>query len=193
MQRLHERSPKGTFIQDAASWSRLVHRLYSRTSCTDSSYPLVVMVESTQDRYSNHPVPCLMIRKRWSVRFRKLLPNPLMRTGQVEVRQILIEHTLKLLLVKDQQVVEAFLSYTPQKAFADRIGSWRMNGRFKNLYATCCRHPSKTWSKFAIIITYQILRCLSKWCGFSERYALPKNRSEIVSLLRGSPSVTSVR
>ena len=91
-----------------------------------------------------------------------------MRSGQVEVRHILIEHALQLLLVKDQEVVKTFLSYAPQEAFADGIGSWCMNGRFKNLDGTRGRHPSKTWSKFAIMITNQILRCLSKWCGFSE-------------------------
>jgi hypothetical protein len=54
-------------------------------------------------------------------------------------------------------VVKAFLSHTPQETFADRIGSWCMNGRFKNLDGTRCRHPSKTWSKFTIMIANQIL------------------------------------
>jgi hypothetical protein len=40
----------------------------------------------------------------------------------IEVRHISIEHTLQLLLVKDQQVVEACLSYPSHEAFADRIG-----------------------------------------------------------------------
>ena len=79
-----------------------------------------------------------------------------------------------LLLVKDQQVVEAFLPNTPQEAFADRIGSWGMIRRFENLDGTRCRHASKTWSKFAIVITYQILRCLSKWGGFSEVLRYPE-------------------
>ena len=86
----------------------------------------------------------------------------------VEVRHILIEHALELLLVEDQQMVKAFLSHTPQEAFADRIGSWCMIGRFENLDSTRCRYPSKARPKFGIVITNQILRCLSKWCGFSE-------------------------
>ena len=90
-----------------------------------------------------------------------------MRSGQVEVRHILIEHALKLFLVEDQQMVKAFLSHTPQEAFADRIGSFRMNGRFENLNGTRCRHPSKTWPKFAIMIANQILRCLPIRGGFS--------------------------
>ena len=37
------------------------------------------------------------------------VPNTLMRSGQVEVCHILIEHALQLLLVEDQQMVKAFL------------------------------------------------------------------------------------
>jgi len=91
-----------------------------------------------------------------------------MRSCLVEVRYICIEDALELLLVEDQQVVEAFLPHTPQEAFAERIGSWRMKGRLENLESTRCRYPSKTWSKFAIIITNQILRCLPVRSGFSE-------------------------
>ena len=89
-----------------------------------------------------------------------------MRSGQVEVRHILIEHALKLLLVKNQQVVKAFLSHTPQEAFADRIGLWRMNGRFENLDGARGRHPSEARPKFAIVITNEILRCLPIRRGF---------------------------
>ena len=77
------------------------------------------------------------------MRFWKLLPNPLMWSCQVEVGHIPIENPVELLLVEDQQVVKAFLSHTSQEAFADRIGAFRMNGRFENLDGTRCRHPSK--------------------------------------------------
>jgi len=83
-----------------------------------------------------------------------------MRSCPVEVRHILIEYALELPLVKDQHMVKTFLSDTPQEAFADRIGAFRMNGRFQNLNGTGGRYPSKTWSKFAIVITNQILRGL---------------------------------
>ncbi len=55
--------------------------------------------------------------------------NTLMRSCPVEVHHILIEHALELLIVEDQQVVEAFLSDTSQEAFADRIGSWWKSSR----------------------------------------------------------------
>ncbi len=52
----------------------------------------------------------------------KLLPDPLMWPCPVEGGHIPLENPLELLLAKDQRVVEAFLSHTPQEAFADRIG-----------------------------------------------------------------------
>src|SRR5438105_15472022 len=82
-----------------------------------------------------------------------LLLDALMRSCLVEVRHIRIEDALELLLVKDQQVVEAFLPHTPQEAFADCIGSWCVKGRFENLNRTRCRHASKAKPKFAIVIT----------------------------------------
>jgi hypothetical protein len=113
-----------------------------------------------------------------------------MRSCSVEVPHILIEHALELLLVEDQEMVQAFLSHTPQEAFADRIGLWRVIGRFENLNRTRFSHASKARPKFAIVIANQILRYLSIRSSFSERYAQPKDRSEIVSRLRGSPFVT---
>ncbi len=91
-----------------------------------------------------------------------------MRSCPVEVPHILIQNALELLLLKDQQMVEAFLPHAPQKAFADGVGSWGMNRRFEDLDATCPRHPSKAGPKFAVVITNQIFRCLSIWGRFSQ-------------------------
>jgi hypothetical protein len=168
MQRLHERSAKDIFIHDAFSWMRLVHWQYPRTRSTDSGYPLVIMVESTHSRKSNYLAPCMMRGMSRTARFRKLLPNPLMRSCPVEVHHILIEHALEPPLAEDQQMVKTFLSHTPQEGFTLRIGSWRRKRRFENLDGTRGRHPRKTWSKFAIVITNQILRCLPIRCSFSE-------------------------
>ena len=93
---------------------------------------------------------------------------PLMWSGSIEVRHILIEHPLELLLIENQQVVKAFLPYTPQKAFADGIRSWSMIGRFENLDGTRGRHPSEARPKFALVLTNQILRRLPIRGGFSE-------------------------
>ena len=100
--------------------------------------------------------------------FWKLLPDPLMRPCPIEVGHIPIEHALELLLANDQQVVEACLSHTPQEAFADRIGSWGVRGSVENLNHTRCRHTSEAGSKFAIVITHEILWCLPIRGGFSQ-------------------------
>ena len=91
-----------------------------------------------------------------------------MGSCSVEVPHIGIEHPLELLLLKDQQVVQAFLSHTPQEALADGIGSRCMNGRLENLDVTCRRHASKARPKFAIVITNEILGCLPIRGSFSQ-------------------------
>ncbi len=58
-------------------------------------------------------------------------------------------------LMQDQQVVQAFLPNTPQKAFADGVGSFRMNRRFEE-------------PELALVITDQVLRGLSIRGGFSQ-------------------------
>jgi hypothetical protein len=69
---------------------------------TPSGYPLVVMVEPSQDRNCHHLFPCIMRGTRGSTRFRNLLLSPLMGSCPIEVGYILIEYTVELLLVEDQ-------------------------------------------------------------------------------------------
>jgi len=95
MQRLHERSAKDLFRQDAMSWMDLVHRLDSRTSGTSSGCPLVVMVEPTHDRKCDHLVPYILRGRNRTELFRNLLRNPLMGSCPVEVGHIVIEHAAR--------------------------------------------------------------------------------------------------
>jgi len=88
MQKLHERSAEGLFRHDAQSWMHLVHRLYSRTSGNDSGYPLVVMVEPTYDRKSDHFAPCILRGRNQPAPLRDLLLNPLVRSCPVKVHHI---------------------------------------------------------------------------------------------------------
>ena len=69
-------------------------------------------------------------------------------------------------LMQDQQVVQAFLPNTPQKAFADGVGAFRMNRRFEDLDCARFRYTSKTRPELAIVITDQVLRGLSIRGGF---------------------------
>jgi len=89
-----------------------------------------------------------------------------MRSYLIEVRYVGIEDALELLLMKDQQMVQAFLPHTPQEALTDRIGSGSVLRSLEKLDGTRCRHPGKTWSKLAVVITQQILRCLPIRGGF---------------------------
>src|SRR5215469_607727 len=91
-----------------------------------------------------------------------------MRPCLVKVRHIGLEHALELPLLQDQQVVQAFLPYTSQKAFADGVGSWRVNRRFEQLDATGRRHSAETGSKCAVVITNQVLRHLAIRSRFPE-------------------------
>ena len=77
----------------------------------------------------------------------------------VEVNHIRLEVTLKLLLLQNQQMIQAFLSDAPQETLTDGIGSWRVNRRFEQLDTARFRHSSKARPKFAVVITDQILRC----------------------------------
>ena len=47
--------------------------------------------------------------------------HALMRPGSIEVGYICVEHTVELLLMKDQQMVKALTSHASQKAFTNRI------------------------------------------------------------------------
>ena len=91
----------------------------------------------------------------------------------LEVGHIGIEDALELPLMQDQQVVQTLLPHTPHESLADGIGPWGMNRRFEQLDATGPRHPHKRGAKFAIVISYQILRCLSIGRGFAELLGRP--------------------
>jgi len=170
----------------------LVHQLVALTGGPTSGCSLIVMVQPTQDRKSDHLVPCILRGRNQSALLGDLLSNPLMGSSLVEVSDIGIEHTLELPLMQDQQVVQAFLSDAPHIAFADRIGSGSVIGGLEQLDATCFRHTSKARPKLAIVITDQILWPLSIR-GLLGVVGPPRDRTESVSRPHGSPSLTSIR
>ena len=87
--------------------------------------------------------------------------NTLMWSRPVEIRNIGTQHTMQLFLMEDQYVVKALSPNTSQKTFTNRIGSWRVIGRFENLDAACCCYSSETRSKLTIVIANKILRRVS--------------------------------
>ena len=83
-----------------------------------------------------------------------------MRSCLIEIRDVRIEDALELSLLQDQQVIEAFLPHAPHEALTNGIGSWSVIGNFEQFDATGRRHPVETGSKFAIVISNEIVRCL---------------------------------
>ena len=111
----------------------LIHQLDALTYGPASGSPLIVMVQPTHDRKNHYLVACILRGTNRSEPFRYLLRNPLMGSCLVEVDYIRIEHTLELLLMQDEQMIEAFLTNTSQEAFTDGIGSGSVNGILSSL------------------------------------------------------------
>jgi hypothetical protein len=63
--------------------------------------------------------------KRRHRRLWKLLLNPLMWSSLIEIDQIRLEKTMELLLMENQEMIQAFSPHAAQKAFAHGIRSWR--------------------------------------------------------------------
>jgi hypothetical protein len=109
-----------------------------------------------------------------------------MRPGMVEVLDIRVEYALELLLLQDEQVIEALTTHTPQKAFADGIRSRSVRRCSENLDVTCFRNPREAQSKLAIVLPNEILRTRSRGGGFPKRYGRSTRRWESVSHRHGS-------
>src|SRR5215470_701082 len=82
----------------------------------------VVMVQPGQNRNRNHFASSGRSGTRCSSGVGDLLPNPLMRPCLVEIGDIRMEYTVELLLMQDEQIIEALTSHTAQAALTDGIG-----------------------------------------------------------------------
>jgi len=153
MNRRQERPVTDLFRHDATSWMDLAHQLDARTHGPASGCPVVVMVQPSHDWTSNHLIPCILRGRNRSDPVRNLLRHPLMGSCPIEVGDIAIEHALELFFMQGQQVVQAFLSYTPQETLTDGIGSWRVVWGLEKLDATGPRHSPETGTKLAVVIT----------------------------------------
>ena len=99
-----------------------------------------------------------------------------MRSSLIEIQDICPEEAEELLLMEDQEVIQAFSPHTSQKALTDGIGLWRMVWRPKHLDAARCRDAGKNRSEFAIIIPNQIFWPLSIWSCLPQLLRHPKIR-----------------
>jgi len=64
-----------------------------------------------------------------------------------------MEDALELLLMQDEQVIEALTPHTSEEAFTDGIGTRGVIRGFENLNVTRLRNPREAHTKLGIIIT----------------------------------------
>ena len=105
-----------------------------------------------------------------------LLFDPLMRSSSVEVVHICAQHPVKLLLMEDEQMIEALTSYTSQEPFTDGIRSRCVIRGFENLDGTRLSKPREAHPKLAIVITDEVLRSHTIGGGFSKLLCGPARR-----------------
>src|SRR5258708_12020256 len=79
-----------------------------------------------------------------------------MGSNLVEVDRIGIEEPMELLLMEDQEMIQAFSPHTSQETFTNGIGLRRSVWRAKDLDASCCCHTCNTRSELSVIISNQI-------------------------------------
>jgi hypothetical protein len=78
LQMLYEKPAKDLFRHDVSSWMDLNHQRDARTRGPASGYPLVVMVEPTDDWKSEQLIPYILCGRNRTAPFRYLLLDPLM-------------------------------------------------------------------------------------------------------------------
>jgi hypothetical protein len=105
---------------------------------------------------------------------RNLLVDPLMWSRPVEILDVETQDTMELLLTEDQYVIQALSPHTQEKAFTNRIGSWRVIRRFQYLNTARCCHASETGSKLAIMIADELLRRMSIRSGLPQLLSGPR-------------------
>ena len=84
-----------------------------------------------------------------------------MGSGLIKVQHIVLEKEVELLLMQDEEVIQAFSPHASQKTFTDGIRSRGSVWRAKHLDGTRGRYTRKTRSEFTIIVSNQVFGCLS--------------------------------
>jgi len=101
-------------------------------------------------------------------------------SSSIEVLDIGAQHSVKLLLIEDEQMIEALAPHTPQKAFTDSVRSRCVIWCCENLDPTRVRNPCEAHPKRALVIPKKVFRPLSPRRGFPNRYVWSKRRWDIV-------------
>jgi hypothetical protein len=89
------------------------------------------------------------------------------------VAQKIAQHSVKLLLMQDEQMIKALAPHTAQKAFTDGIRSRGVRRCVENLDATHMCNPCEAHPKLAIVIPKKVFRSLPIGSGFSQLLRYP--------------------
>jgi hypothetical protein len=117
-----ERASTGFFAHTSVLGNAPTPHFPLDSVCFSLGYPLVIMVQPSQDRNCNHLGSHVRRGTKESIGFGNVLLNTLMRSCSIEVCHIPVEHSLELFLMEDQQMVKAFLPHTPQKRSQTAFG-----------------------------------------------------------------------
>ena len=147
-----------------------------KSSCTSA----VVMMSSAQDREGENLAICVIWWNWYDVRFWYLLLDSLVGSSSIEVLDIGAQHSVKLLLIEDEHMIEALAPHTQEKAFTDSVRSRCVIRCCENLDPTRVRNPCEAHPKLAIVIPKKVFRLLSPRRGFPNRYVRSKRRWDIV-------------
>jgi hypothetical protein len=79
-------------------------------------------------------------------------------------------HAVELLLMQDEQMIEAFTPYTAKEPLTDGMCAWGVRRSFKNLNVTRLRNSSEAQPKLTIVITDEVFRPHTKGGGFPNLY-----------------------
>src|SRR5712692_3088757 len=130
-------------------------------------------MQAAQDREGDDLATFMMWWHCPSFLLRNLLPDSLMRPGSVEVVHIRVEHPVELLLMQDEQMIEALTPYTAEEPLTDGIRARGVIRSFENLDVTRSGNPSEAHPKLAVVITDEVLRPHSKGSGFPKLLCSP--------------------
>ena len=117
----------------------------------------IIIVQAAQDRKGDDLATFMIGWHRPSFLLRNLLLDALMRPGSVEVMHIRVEHAVELPLMQDEQMIEAFTSYTAEETFTDSICTWGVIRSFENLNITHLCNPREAQPKLTINIPNEVL------------------------------------
>src|SRR3989442_744403 len=98
------------------------------------------------------------------------------------------QDTMQPLLTEDQHLIQALSPDTPQKAFTDGIGSWRVIRCFENLAAACCCNTSETGLQLRGILQIEVANAVDtasirNICPFEQAALFPLLTERVFSML----------